>query len=369
MFGGSGKKGFVRTKVSATEKTLSYLMLVLIAAVGIAVYLKGQSFDPALFSLDRSELAAVQPVTSRTVADESELLYEGEYEGEVRSEPSAGPQAPPSPDLLSNISPAGWKALGGIEYFTAETLYEKINGRAEQYLAYEVADLTFAGLVAGDNDAAFIDVFVYDMGETLNAFGIYSIERAAGQPAVDLGREGYRAEASIFFCKGSYYVQVITSESGDRMKQAGLAVASTVASRLEDTGEAIWGYDLLPAEGRIAGTLQYYLKDALSLHFLVNTSTARYRQDGAEVAAFVSDQGSADAASKALSSYASYIERYGSVAGRRDVKGTSLLAGDMGGAFDIVFQEGTLVGGVSMASDRAAGEGLAARLLQHLQDR
>jgi len=79
---------------------------------------------------------------------------------------------------------------------------------------------------------------------------------------------------------------------------------------------------------------------ALGADFLINTTTARYRQDDVEATAFLSDQGSDDAASKALSSYASYIQRYGSVAGRTDVQGVSLLAGDMGGAFDVVFQSG-----------------------------
>ncbi len=228
-------------------------------------------------------------------------------------------------------------------------------------------DLTYASLVASDDDGAFIDVFVYDMGEMLNAFGIYSVERSVGEPAPDLGREGYRVEASTFYCKGPYYVQVIVSESEDRMQQAGLRVARTVASRLEDTGGTIWGYDLLPEEGRIPGTLQYYLKDALSLHFLINTSTARYRQGEIELTAFLSDQGSLDTASKALSSYASYVERYGSSAGQKDVQGISVLTGDMGGAFDIVFQKGPYVGGVTGAPDRTVGEQVASRLLKSLQ--
>ena len=363
MFGGSGKKGFVRTSVSPTERTLSVLLLVLIGAVGIAVYLKGQRFDPALFSLDRSELASVQPT-----ATQPDVLVDEEDEGEVWAEPSEAGQEPPTPGLLSDIAPEGWRPLGDIEYFTAETLYEKINGRAEQYLAYEVVDLTYASLVASADDGAFIDTFVYDMGEALNAFGIYSVERSTGQPTTDLGREGYQVEGSIFYCKGPYYIQVIASESDEGTQQVALAVARTVASRLKDTGEDIWGYDLLPAEGRIPATVQYYLQDALSLHFLINTSTARYRQGDIEVTAFLSNQGSDDTASRALSSYASYIERYGAVAGRREVLGTPMLTGDMGGAFDVVFQRGAFVGGVTGAPNQTAGEQVASRLLESLQN-
>ena len=84
-----------------------------------------------------------------------------------------------------------------MESFTAETLYEKINGRAEQYTAYDVVGMDFIALAS--EEGQFIDVFVYDMGGVANAFGIYAIERPENAEMQSLGDQGYRAESSFFF--------------------------------------------------------------------------------------------------------------------------------------------------------------------------
>ena len=59
MFGGKNNPGaFVRTRVSSTERSLSWVILALIATLGVAVFFKGQRFDPGLFALDPTLLPA-----------------------------------------------------------------------------------------------------------------------------------------------------------------------------------------------------------------------------------------------------------------------------------------------------------------------
>ncbi len=64
MFGGGEQqKGFERTVISGTERTLSWLVLLVVAGIATGIYLKGRSFDPGLFSLDQELLTrSVQPV-------------------------------------------------------------------------------------------------------------------------------------------------------------------------------------------------------------------------------------------------------------------------------------------------------------------
>ena len=356
MFGGRGKNsGFIRTHISLTERLLSWFLLCLVGAVGVAIYLKGQRYDPGLFALNVDNLADTAParVQQRLV----EQVDEGAVAGAV--EPSTG--------LLDGLAPDGWQLLGPVEQFSADDLYEKINGRAEQYLAYDVVGLTCASLV--EPDGQFIDLFVYDMGKPLYAFGIFSVERAPGQPAVDLGRQGYRAEASFFFWKGSHYVQVLASDRGETLQQTAGTIARALDERLEDTDEVLWGLEALPAADRVPGSLQYFKRDALSFDFLGNAYTAVYRQNGVEVTAFLSRQDTPRTAGEVLKAYLSYLNDYGEVVDQRQVDGSTLVVGDMSGFFDVVFQIGEIVGGVYMAEDRSAAEKVAGRLLEHLQKR
>lgn len=366
MFGGSGKrKGFARIQISPTEKRLSWMLLLLIAGIGAAIYLKGQRYDPYLFSLDQSLLAGVQAQAVRAQPDR--LVYE-EEEGEVQSGESPRGAENSSSGLLDGLAPEGWQPMGSAEQFTSETLYEKINGRAEQYLAYNVAGLTCVSLTDGSDESRFIDIFVYDMGHPPQAFGIYSVERSEGQPAVDLGRDGYRVESSIFFWKGRYYAQVLASELGPELQQTAQGIARKLDARLQDTGEAVWGFSALPEKDRIPDTMQYFMKDALSLDFLKNTYTARYQKGDAEVTAFLSKQASPDAAEKTLAGYEAYLKAYGRVIENRQTEGSVQITGDMDGVFDVVFRKGHMVGGVTMAADRAIAEQAAADLLKNLPE-
>ena len=266
--------------------------------------------------------------------------------------------------LLAGLAPEGWGLLGEVERFTADNLYEKINGRAEQYLAYDVLGLTCVSLA--NSAEQFIDLYVYDMGGPTRAFGIYSVERQEGQPAIDVGRGGYRVKASYFFWKGPYYVQVLASEAGEPFQRIGADIARSLADGLVDNGEPVWGLGALPQADRIPGTVQYFMRDALSLDFLSNTYTARYRKGDAEITGFLSRQPSAGAASDVLDAYQNYLKKYGELVGRSESDGTPVITGSIGGVFDVVFRRGELVGGVTSVADRSLAERAALDFLNGL---
>ena len=322
-----------RAQVPTLERAISWLILTLLIAVGLSVYRAGQHYDPALFALDPSLLS------------------------QEASTHSAG----------LNVSVPGWTPLGPVEEFTAETLYEKINGRAEQYLAYDVEGLTCLSLAAADGTDAFIDVYVYAMGTPLRAFGIFSVERSPDEPAADLGRGGYCAGASYFFWHGAYYVQVMPSDQAEPSARAALDVATQLIEGLPDTGDPVQGLQLLPPDRRIPRTEQYLLRDALSLDFLANTWTAQYLYGDVEVASFVSAQASPEEAARALESYRGYLLDFGAATEYDPGSGSSGLVGDLGGYYDVVFQRGANLAGVTMVPDVGVARRAAGDLWQHLE--
>ncbi|MEE8398364.1 MAG: DUF6599 family protein [Desulfobacterales bacterium] len=280
--------------------------------------------------------------------------------------PAQTPQPNGLSETISSLVPDGWKLSEPVSVFTPETLYEKINGNAELYLAYNVVTLTFATFIHADNSGEFIDVFVYDMATPTNGFGIYSVERFEGEPPVNLGRAGYHSRANYFIWKGQYYIQIVASGAGDTLREIGRDLAEKTTHALTDTGEPVWGLSALPEKDRIDDSIKFFLVDAMGLDFMKRTYTADYDRNGIRVRAFVSQQPSPEAARSTITQYRAYAGRYGDGVESETVDGIEILTCDMKSGYDIVFRKGSLAAGVLSVKDRSLAVKAATDLWKQL---
>lgn len=274
----------------------------------------------------------------------------------LRSPVAAANAVVPQSDLsetLSALTPEGWRLFDDtVLTFTAENLYEKINGRAEFYLAYDVVDMTFASYEKGGAAGQFIDVSVYDMGTPPHAFGVFAGERTFEAPPLELGRASYRSGANYFIWKGQYYVQIIASDTTVDLQRLGFDIGREVASVLSDDNEAVWGLDALPQHDRVLGSEQYFLVDAMALDFMRNTYTARYTKLGTAVTVFLSRRDKAETALNVLNRFIEYAGMYGEGVEEITVDGVQLATCDMGEEHDVIFAKQSLLGGVTGVVDR-----------------
>jgi hypothetical protein len=276
---------------------------------------------------------------------------------------SAQTDEPPKPEpprtlreLLGGLAPQGWPGGAGTKEYGPENLYQEIDGRAELFLAYDVVAMTCATFENPSDLGQYIAVSVYDMGTPTQAFGVFSVERSGGEPAVDCGRAAYRSDAHYYVWKGQYYAQVVASGTSEAFVQMAGTMARRVADFLADSGEPVWGLAALPQEGLVADSVRYFQVDALGLDFMRYTYTAEYRRGDGAVTAFVSRRDTADEARSVIGRYALYAEQYGKGAELTASGAVPLLVCDMKGGFDVVFQKGTLVGGILAVADRAEAD-------------
>jgi hypothetical protein len=255
-------------------------------------------------------------------------------------------------DQLARLVPEGWDIYDQVGLFTADNLYERINGRAELYLAYDVISLTTATFEDKTDIARFIELSIFDMGDPTNAFGIFSVERFQGEPPLDLGRLSYRSDANVYIWKGRYYITVVTSDSTDEFQYLGLDLARKVTDSLIDSGEPVWGLSALPQKHLIPDSVQYFKVDAMGLDFMQNIYTAEYRKGEATIKAFLSRQASPNAALDLVERYAEYGQEYGQGYKRIKKDGVEFVLCDMGGTFDVIFQKNRLVFGVISVKDQ-----------------
>jgi len=268
---------------------------------------------------------------------------------------------------LAGLAPEGWAIYDQVGQFTADNLYERINGRAELYLAYDVIGLTTATFEDKDDIGRFVEVSVFDMGNPTNAFGIFSVERFQGDPPLDLGRLSYCSDSNAYIWKGKYYITIVVSDSTEEFQQISLDLANKVSAALIDSGERVWGLSALPQDNLITDSVQYFKVDAMGLDFMQNTYTAEYLKGKTTIKTFLSQQASLDAALDLVERYAEYSQEYGQGYKRTKIDGAEFVLCDMGGTFDVIFQKGRIVSGVLSANHQDRALEIASDLWVQLQ--
>ena len=106
----------------------------------------------------------------------------------------------------------GWQQRGEHRSFIAENLFEYMDGNAEGYLIYGLQSMR--GVTCTKDGVVFV-IDISDMGDTDSAYGIYTANRDARQPATMLGMGGQIVPRRAIFAKGAYYVEIAANPEGD----------------------------------------------------------------------------------------------------------------------------------------------------------
>ncbi len=235
---------------SPRERWIEVILLVILAGIVALFFLSGRRPGPI----------GLEEASARTAA------------GTEGAEGAGSPLA-----SLAPLSPGGWPR-GAVETYDVDTLFEKINGKADAYLAYDFQSMTFASYAAPDGTDAFVDVSIYDLGAPLDAFGVYRGQRDTTSETLDLGDEGGRAGEAIAFRRGRYFVDVYGSgpETGGELE----AVARAVAAALPAGEAPIETPPGLPTEG--LRTIRFDRFGALGIESLEDAFVAIY-EDGTRI--------------------------------------------------------------------------------------
>jgi len=285
------------------------------------------------------------------VAEEYGEFVATAYDPSKLSETDMKVTAPIAEALEGLTAPEGW-TVSGVERYTPESMYDKINGRSELYLSYGTTGMAYRQFAGAGGD---FEIFLYDMTEPVRAYGVFGIERFEEGDALDIGEEGYRSRGDIFFRKGRFYATIATMGEGAELEKATEAVARALAERLEGGAEQEWTFPYLGKSDIVPGSLKYFHSDAMSLDFMPETFTAEIERGGQKVTLFMSKREGKEQASAALDRFAEYFTKYGSSMTWEKLDGYSYALCEMGGGFyEAAFAVGSYVGGVSGAEGKEA---------------
>lgn len=178
----------------------------------------------------------------------------------------------------------GWQPISDVMSYTPENLYEYIDGAADQFIAYGFVELLSRDLAS---DSLQVTVDIYDMGELLNAYGIYRNERPRNQATMAIGTEAYIAppyQALMF--KANYYVKIHAFE-GEINSENVQGLLKSIAAALP--GEPKFPEQLrqLPVTGRVPDSEGYAQQAFMGLPELNRCLYAFYQTDGKQFRHFI----------------------------------------------------------------------------------
>ena len=179
-------------------------------------------------------------------------------------------------DLLPDERNLGLQPDSPIAFY-GDNLYEYIDGAAGAFEDYDFVALVHRYYKRGD---AVITIDIYDMGEKLNAFGIYTAESSPNMHPVEIGALGHLEKGIVNFFQARYYIKLSAFSENDSNRASILKdVANNISHRIKIKGgkrlpEVL---RLLPSSKQVLQSCTYTKRDPLGFAFLSPSIAAKYQ--------------------------------------------------------------------------------------------
>lgn len=333
------RMGLSMKKRSPFENLISFGIVIILTAIGTGVFFSQYQLNPAV--------TAVPDLTPATENGSEAATQQHYFDAE---------------ELETQLMP-----ISSAEFFTPETLSDKINGKAELYLSAGFKALQTQRFAVKESAEMWMELFLYDMGDARNAFAVYSSQRRDGASDVPLGRYAYQTENAVFISYGRYYIEIIAATTANRSRMAMHDLVPVLKKVLGPVVERPSEQAFFPVEDRVDNSIKLLAKDVFGYAALDQVYIALYTIEGQEMTAFVSLRDSASDAEKLAKGYADYLKKFGGKRIQLDehLPDTEMI--DIMEMYEIIIVRGPYLIGVHEAESTKTAQHLASRLAAHLE--
>jgi hypothetical protein len=324
--------------ISKTETFIGYGILLLLAIIASAIFLKQFNFNSAILKPGASPAESPTQLSLIRSASPNLIQY--------------------APDGLNPLSPA--------ETFGPETLSEKINGKAELYLSAGFVHLSTQRFAAKEEPEAWLETFIYHMGSIRNSFAVYSQQRRFEAENLDLSDFAYKTENALYFVHGPFYVEIISSVAQEEMLELMLTFGENLVQKTVVGHERIYELRLFPPEYLDKESISLLPSDGFGFERFDSIFTARYTIADTELTAFLSKRRSQAEATDLVAAYASFLLANGGseVKLSLDIFGARLV--QIMDTFELFFSQANMLAGVHGAESKEKAEQLGLMLQKNL---
>jgi hypothetical protein len=328
-----------RTAPSHRERWLSAVLLTALIVIAVSVVAIHFRYDPALW---RDHGAATAQAGT---ASEAQWL-----------------------SRIETANLPGLKVMSLPEVYDAQTLSDKINGKAELYLPAGFERLECRRFALADDPLRWMELFVYDMGDRNGAFAVYSQQRREQSRPLELTEDAYLSSNGIFLVQGRFYLEIIGSDSSDALVQKMIGVARTFVELHPAAEAAIDERSLFPEEGRVADSIALTPENVFGFDAFNRIYSAEYRHDGQTATAFISRRDSEAQAAELVEAYIAYLLEYGGTRIDPPDGAPPVVIIEILDMIEIVFHQGDILAGIHEADDLSHALDLAGRLRRKIQE-
>ncbi len=277
-----------------------------------------------------------------------------------------GPQLSSSPLFLP--LPEGIQPFTPAETFDTQTLSDKIDGKAELYLSAGFKRLTSQRFRDGSAPDLWLEAFVYDMGDSQNAFSVFSTQRRKDAASLDLAQNAYRTANALFLTHGPYYVEIIASKTSDDVIKPLKTMAETFMKNTPVKTTRLSEKALFPEADRVKNSIALIASDAFGYEGFDNIYTAEYAIDGQSLMAYLSHRKTTEEARQMASDYAAFLLAFGgkAIQSKLPMEGAQII--EVLDTYEIVFSRGAYLAGVREAAAANQAETLAKSLYERIKE-
>ncbi|MDZ4859157.1 MAG: DUF6599 family protein [Candidatus Hydrogenedentes bacterium] len=219
------KRKVLRKRISTVEIVASAIFGVAVVVMGVWFLSKKEDFDPGErdISMALLEEGTVHDTLYRTP------LLRWVDPATLGSGGAANAPAVEMAPFPNTILDAGWTPSSRLQHFTAENLYEKINGAADQFFQFGFVQMDYISL-AKEEAGHDLSIELYDMGALPNALGIFAAQRDETAKIVSTGAANYYpTSAGAIGIAGPYYFKVSGNSDAPEIQEKAKQLAGTFA--------------------------------------------------------------------------------------------------------------------------------------------
>jgi hypothetical protein len=326
-----------RARVGAAQRLTGYVILAVLGLITIWLLVQQSRFNPAVIVASRAPGLTGRP---QAVASQA-LKATAAFIPEVK----------------------GFSPLGPMESYGPENLSDKIDGKAELYLAAGFKEMSCRSFELEAPGKAHVDVYLYDMGSPPHAFAVFSGQRRPGFPSLPLTANAYTTANALFFTQGRFYVEIVADRASEALGSSLQAFATALLAKLPaqegETKDEAAGF---PKEGLAPDTVRLCASDSFGCEGLNNVFTGEYQLKDGTATGFMARRATPEQARAEAKRYLDFLAANGYQKVSIPAPAGNIQVLVLDNSYEVVFVQGRTLAGVHDATSQAAALELAGRL-------
>lgn len=194
--------------------------------------------------------------------------------------------APSSQAEVNAELPMGIATLSPPEQYNAQTLSDKINGKADLYLSAGFKSLESQRFGLVSDKSRWMEHYLYDMGGHENAFAVYSMQRRKDTKDTDLTSRSYLSANGLFLVHGAFYLEIIAAETTPEMQAQMKALASTFVDTHPAGSHNLPILELFASQDKVPHTTKLIADSAFGIQGMDWIYTTVYATENTKATAF-----------------------------------------------------------------------------------